>query len=77
MKTANTNQISRIINDIGVLEPYEKLEILERLVHLIKKSDFSETKREYSLLNLRGLGKEIWADIDTDQFIENERNSWT
>jgi hypothetical protein len=34
------------------------LEILERLVQLIKKSNFPESKKEYSLLQLRGPGKD-------------------
>jgi endonuclease III len=76
MKTANENHIDRIIHDIGILDPSEKLEILERLVCLIKESNSSEPKKEYSLLQLRGLGKEIWTGVDTDRFIENERNSW-
>jgi AbrB family looped-hinge helix DNA binding protein len=25
---------------------------------------------------LRGLGKEVWADIDTDEWLQQERDSW-
>lgn len=26
--------------------------------------------------SMRGLGKEIWADIDTDEWLQRERDSW-
>ena len=29
-----------------------------------------------SLLGLQGLGKEIWRDINSDQYIDAERRSW-
>ena len=29
-----------------------------------------------SIMNLQGLGKEIWRDIDSDQYIEAERRAW-
>jgi hypothetical protein len=30
----------------------------------------------HSVLELRGLGKEIWQDIDVDEYIRQERESW-
>jgi len=83
MKTANENHVDRIIHDIGALEPCEKLEILEKLVQLIKKSDFSQPRMEYSLLQLRGLGKEIFKKEERlltnvhqkDTLVEFLRNS--
>ncbi len=38
----------------------------------MKKSD---VKKPSSLKNLKGLGKEIWKDIDIDD-VKNERESW-
>ncbi len=29
-----------------------------------------------SIMNLQGLGKEIWRNIDSGQFIEAERRAW-
>ncbi len=69
--------INRIINDIQFLDQYARLEILEKLVHLIKRSDYLETKKEHTLLDLRGLGKEIWETVDSNTYLEQERNSWT
>jgi len=77
MRTANVKHINRIINDIQVLDQYARMEILEKLVHLIKSSDHLVTKKEHTLLDLRGLGKEIWETVDSNTYLEQERNSWT
>jgi plasmid stability protein len=29
-----------------------------------------------SLLDLRGLGKELWRDVDAGSHVENERKAW-
>ena len=32
--------------------------------------------RKHSILELRGLGKEIWEGIDPDEYVRKERDSW-
>jgi hypothetical protein len=73
---AETRQIERIVNDIKILDDYAKLEILEKLVKLIRNSKPSKLKKERSLLDLQGLGKEVWEDVNADEYIDTERNSW-
>ena len=36
----------------------------------------TEPEELLSLKNLKGLGKEIWQDIDVDEYIKKERESW-
>jgi hypothetical protein len=31
---------------------------------------------KHSILELKGLGQEIWQEIDTEEYIQQERNSW-
>jgi hypothetical protein len=31
---------------------------------------------EYSIMELRGLGKEIWQGIDAQEYVNSERASW-
>jgi hypothetical protein len=49
------------------------------------ESDFDSIERhlnqaaeqdEHSVLELRGLGKEIWQGIDVDEYLREERASW-
>lgn len=35
-----------------------------------------EGRRTYSILELQGLGKEVWKGIDADDHVEAERKSW-
>lgn len=33
--------------------------------------------RQHSILELRGLGKEIWKGIDPVEYVRQERDSWS
>jgi len=36
----------------------------------------AEAKTPLSLKNLKGLGKKIWENIDIEEYIKKERESW-
>lgn len=40
----------------------------KQIILMEKPQDFSKA--------LRGLGKELWSNIDIDKYIQEERNSW-
>ena len=52
----------------------EQLQLLEKLAALIHHQVQSRPKR--SILELQGLGKAIWSDVDAQQYVEQERTSW-
>ena len=52
----------------------EQLQLLEDLVTMIRQR--TATKPLHSILELEGLGKEIWERIDVDQYLQQERDSW-
>ncbi len=39
-------------------------------------ADTSTKERRHSILELRGLGKEIWKGIDGQYYVDQERRSW-
>jgi len=39
-------------------------------------SDVLDAPRPLSILDLRGLGKELWTDVDAGAHVEGERSSW-
>jgi plasmid stability protein len=39
-------------------------------------SDAVEEPEKLNIMDLEGLGKEIWEGIDPAKYIEEERNSW-
>lgn len=36
----------------------------------------SASREKHSILELRGLGKKIWQDIDAQEYVDQERASW-
>ena len=52
----------------------EQLQLIEKLAALIHHQVPSRPKR--SILELQGLGKAIWSDVDAQQYVDKERASW-
>ena len=62
---------------------YEKLQdqaqrehrsVAQEVVHILDRS--LEKKGRRSILELEGLGKELWEGIDPAAYIREERDSW-
>ena len=52
----------------------ERRSVAQQVTQLL--SDALETPKELSILELRGLGKEIWEGIDAAEYVRRERDSW-
>jgi hypothetical protein len=52
----------------------DQLRLLEELAGSLRRQDTS--RRTRSILELQGLGKEIWREIDAQEYIDQERSSW-
>jgi len=52
----------------------EHRSIAQEVIHLL--SDAVETPKTLSILELRGLGKEHWKEVDAAKHVEHERASW-
>ncbi|MFQ6055788.1 MAG: AbrB/MazE/SpoVT family DNA-binding domain-containing protein [Methanosarcinales archaeon] len=52
------------------------IKIGDNLLIYKDKEEMRIKRAKYSLKDLKGLGKEIWKDIDVDKYIEEERESW-
>jgi hypothetical protein len=48
--------------------------VAQQVVHLLEQAT-KETKT-LSILELRGLGKELWEGIDPVEYVRAERDSW-
>jgi len=63
-----------------VLEAAEKLSPSDRLrlASVLRDTVSSEPmeRKLHSISELRGLGKEIWAGVDPDRYVDEERSSW-
>jgi hypothetical protein len=64
-----------ILQAIQKLSPADRSRLLSDLADKAP-SRSGEKVRAQSLLKLRGLGAEIWANIDPDEYVDQERSSW-
>ena len=77
---------TRIAKLLEKLTPEERAEVaafamfvlarrdLPKLQALI--ADISTEELQHSILELKGLGKEIWKGIDAQEYVDQERSSW-
>lgn len=52
----------------------ERRSIAQTVIHLLSQS--LEPQAPLSILELKGLGKELWAGLDPKEHVESERRSW-
>ena len=51
----------------------DQMRLLEELTRLVRHA---AAQSERSILELQGLGKEIWQEIDAQEYVNQERASW-
>jgi hypothetical protein len=56
------------------LEPLEQLRLVAQIAEQVRHRLAALPPR--SVMELEGLGKEIWQDVDVDEYIKQERASW-
>lgn len=66
--------LSDIHHQIQQLTFEEQLCLLEDLIVAIRQRAKAQSQR--SILELKGLGKEVWQGVDAQAYIDQERDSW-
>ena len=61
---------------IQSLKPEEQLSLLEIISARLKKT-LGKKRIKHSILELEGLGAEIWKGIDAQEYVRKERESWS
>lgn len=56
------------------LTPSDQLRLLEDLAALVRRQVIPQRRR--SIMDLQGMGKEIWSGIDAQEYVDQERDSW-
>jgi hypothetical protein len=70
----STINIEQIINEIEKLDYSDKINIMSRIVNLLKREE--KDHRALSVTQLKGLGKNVWQKTDIDSYVLTERKSW-
>lgn len=61
------------IQEIRGLSPADRLQLLALIAQDLVQSP---AKTSHRITELRGLGKEIWAGIDAQQYVSELRSEW-
>jgi len=61
----------QLLKEFQKLSEQEKQELLRELQNSLQQLPSKKTR---SLLELAGLGKEIWKGVEVEEYIQNERN---
>lgn len=71
MAMSTYDQVLRMTKRLNLPEQLQLLESLSRMV----RDQVTEAK-PHSIMELEGLGAEIWRDVDAQAYIDQERASW-
>jgi hypothetical protein len=52
----------------------ERRSLAQEVIHLLQR--IAEAPAPWSIMELRGLGKECWGEVDPVAYIRAERDSW-
>jgi hypothetical protein len=56
------------------LDATQQLRLLEELASTVRRG--VEDRRGHSVMELQGLGKEIWQGVDAQKYVDRERTAW-
>lgn len=63
--------LNEIISKVSQLDKEEQLNLLERLVIMIRKNEKATISTKLSQIS--GIGSKIWKNTDIDEYIDHER----
>ncbi len=67
-----TSRYEEELRQVQSLSPADQKRLLEEIAERLDASPELTT----SILQLRGLGKDIWRDLDAQEYVDQERASW-
>jgi hypothetical protein len=63
-----------VLSQVRLLTPHEQAQLLEELATLVNHRVKAWPK--HSVMEFKGMGKELRQGIDVEKYIDEERNSW-
>jgi hypothetical protein len=67
--------VQEIIEEARTLSIDQQKQLIKLLVDIVTEPP-QPLKKQRSLRELKGLGKEIWAGIDAQEYIDQQRDEW-
>jgi plasmid stability protein len=63
-----------LYEQLRMIAEQEQRSLSQEVIYLLRQAVSSKERR--SLLELRGLGKKLWEEVNVGDYLENERNTW-
>lgn len=63
-----------ILRDVESLSRAEQLRLISELTENLRLEATPEAHT--SILDLQGLGKDVWQGVDAQDYVDSERSSW-
>lgn len=71
----STATLEQVIDISEQLAPRDQLRLISLLSERLR-SEIEKQTEPVDMLSLAGLGADLWAQIDVDAYLEQERSSW-
>jgi len=76
MATSNVSQsYDDYVKKIQTLTPEEQLSLIKVISAGLQKT-LKGKKAKHTVMELEGLGADIWKGVDAQEYVRKERNSW-
>jgi len=70
----STDEYLKILNQVRRLTPEEQLKLIEDIITVVRHR--VTASQLHSVMEFKGMGKELWEGVDVEKYIDDERNSW-
>ncbi len=70
----STEDYDEILEQVQLLTLDDQLRLLEDIASMLRQQFTIQPK--HSIMEFKGLGKEVWQGVDVEKYIDEERNSW-
>ena len=70
----STDEYRAVLDQALRLTAEEQLQLIEDIIKVVRHQ--VTTRPKHSIMELKGLGKEVWKGVDVEKYIDEERNSW-
>lgn len=71
---AYKDAFDNMTNIVSHLTPDEQVKLLEDMERIIRLQ--GKPRLRHRMTEFEGIAEDFWKDIDVQQFLEEERNSW-
>ncbi len=68
-------EYGELLSRVKTLRTDQQLRLLEHLALIVRRR-VAKDRNTRSVMELQGLGKDIWADLDAQEYVKKERASW-